>query len=93
METKIIRVWQIGPDGTECFAGHSEEEVERYYREMLGERDREQADEDLSQHFTEVTNLDEQFEFDDDGEKKWITFRQLAEIPEKLPCQISSGYN
>jgi hypothetical protein len=92
-DDRPIRVWQIGPDGTEYYAAHSEEEMKRYYRNVLGPRDRETAEDDLIHHFEEVENLDEEFEFDDDGEKATTTWRKLAESGAALPCQISTGYN
>jgi hypothetical protein len=94
-ETKqeTIRVWQIGPDGTEYFAANSEDEMKQYYRQMLGAREKAQADHDLIHHFEEVGDLDEEFEFDDDGEKRMTTWRRLAQSASELPCQISTGYN
>jgi hypothetical protein len=84
-----IRVWQIGPDGTEYFAARSEEEMRAYYTLQS-----DTAEEDLRDHFEEVENMDAEFDFDDDGEKKRMTWRKLAEEHLGcLPCQISTGYN
>jgi|ERR1700733_6382708 len=88
-----VRVWQIGPDGTEYYAAHSEEEMKRYYRALLGPGNRGDAIHDLKHNFKEVGDLDEEFEFDDDGEKKTTTWRKLAESAGVLPCIISTGYN
>lgn len=88
-----VRVWQIGPDGTEFFAAYDEAEIKRFYRQMFGSKEKKQANQDLAHHFQEVTDLDQKFEFNDDGEKKMTTWRQLAESAGKLPCQISTGYN
>lgn len=93
METQTIRVWQIGPDGTEYYAAHSEEEMKRFYRQLLGPRDKAIADDDLSLYFEEVTDLDEEFDFNDDGEKTKTTWRKLAESSGELPTQISTGYS
>jgi hypothetical protein len=87
---KPVKVWQIGPDGTEYYAAHSEEEMKKYYREICGSE--EHCEEDLREHFEEITNLDAEFDFNDEGEKKRMTWRKLAEDQE-LPCQISTGYN
>ena len=85
-----IRVWQIGPDGTEYYAAHSEQEMREYYLNIVG---REMGEEDLRDYFEEVTGLDIEFDFNDDGEKKRTTWRKLAEKCDELPCQISTGYN
>jgi len=85
-----IRVWQIGPDGTEYYAARSEKEMRAYYRHNS---DPATCESDLREEFHEVTDLDEQFEFNDDGEKKLTTWRELAESAGVLPCQISTGYN
>jgi hypothetical protein len=90
METQTIRVWQIGPDGTEYFAAHSEEEMRAYYRLNS---DPETCEGDLKDDFQEVSDLDEEFEFDDDGENKITTWRKLADSATELPCQVSTGYN
>lgn len=87
MET--IRVWQIGPDGTEYYAAHSEEEMKDWYRKTVGE---EQAAEDMDD-FEEVHDLDTVMPFDDDGVKTTTTWRKLAEDCPELPAQISTGYN
>jgi hypothetical protein len=89
-ENESIRVFQIGPDGTEYFAAHSEEEMRAYYRLNS---DPDTCESDLADEFQEVTNLDEEFDFDDDGEKVRTTWRKLAESASKYPCQISTGYN
>lgn len=90
--TKAFRVWQIGPDGTEYFAAHSEEEMKEYYRTMLGPREKQLAEHDLKHHFEEVLDLDTEFDFEDDGEKTRSTWRKIVETGAKLPCQISTGY-
>jgi len=84
----IIRVWQIGPDGTEYYAAHSEEEMKSYYR-SLGTPE---CEDDLRDHFEEVTDLDAEFDFNDDGVMRRTTWRKLAE-ESYLPCQLSTGYN
>jgi hypothetical protein len=83
-----IRVWQIGPDGTEYFAARSEEEMRAYYA-LLSDT----AEEDLRDYFEEVSDIDAEFDFNDDGEMKRMTWRKLAEECAELPCQISTGYN
>ena len=90
MAEQVIRVWQIGPDGTEFYAARSEEEMLAYYRLNS---DPATCESDLRDHFEEVTNLDEEMQFDDDGEKKLTTWRKLAESATEFPCQISTGYN
>lgn len=85
----VIRVWQIGPDGTEYYAARSEEEMRAYYRTLT---EPELADEDLKDHLEEVTELDSEFDFNDDGDVKRTTWRKLAEECGELPCQISTGY-
>jgi hypothetical protein len=90
MTDKPVRVWQIGPDGTEYYAAHSEEEMKQWYRENVGD---ESAEGDLRDYFEEVTDLDAEFDFNDDGEKTRTTWRKLAEDQAHLPTQISTGYN
>lgn len=91
-EKKAVRVWQIGPDGTEYFAAHSEAEMRAYYRLNS---DPDTCEEDLRTCFEEVSglDLDREFYFDDDGEKTKTTWRKLAEECSHLPCQIGTGYN
>lgn len=91
MKSAQIRVWQIGPDGTEYFAARTEEEMRAYYRLNS---DPDTCEEDLRDNFEEVLDLDAEFDFDDDGEKKKTTWRKLAEEnSDQIPCQISTGYN
>lgn len=85
-----FRVWQIGPDGTEYYAAHSEEEMKAFYREMCGTE--EHCEEDLRDYFEEVTDLDAEFEYNDEGRVERTTWRKLAQRS-KLPTQLSSGYN
>ena len=89
MSDKPVRVWQIGPDGTEYYAAHSEEEMIAYYKSLGTDTE----EEDLRDYFEEVTDLDTEFDFNDDGEKKRTTWRKLAEEQATLPTQISTGYN
>jgi predicted house-cleaning noncanonical NTP pyrophosphatase (MazG superfamily) len=84
-----IKVFQIGPDGTEYYAARSEEEMREYYKTLT-----DTAEEDLRDYFEEVTGIDVEFDFNDDGEIKRMTWRKLAEEhSDFLPCQISTGYN
>lgn len=83
-----VKVWQIGPDGTEYFAARSEEEMREWYKLNC-----DTWEEDLRDYFEEVTGLDIEFEFDDDGDKERTTWRKLALSYPELPCQISTGYN
>jgi hypothetical protein len=87
-----IRVWQIGPDGTEYYAAHSEEELRAWYVKAVGEK---QAAEDFAE-FWEVpaSKMDEEFEFNDGGEIRKTTWRKLADeiAVSNCPTQISSGY-
>lgn len=85
-----IYVWQIGPDGTEYYAAHSEEEMKAYYREMCGSEDH--CEEDLRDNFEEV-DLDQEIDFNDEGKVTRTTWRKVAESAGKLPTQISTGYN
>ena len=75
METKTIKVFVIGSDGTEVYAAHSVEEMAASYRELMGQ----DAEDDLDNYFRELTDIDSEFDFDDDGEKKKATWRRLAE--------------
>jgi hypothetical protein len=93
MNDKPVRVWQIGPDGTEYYAAFSEEEMKKYYRELCDTEDH--CEDDLRDEFEEVTGagLDIEFNFNDDGQVEKTTWRKLAEsFREHLPCQISTGY-
>jgi hypothetical protein len=85
-----MRVWCIGPDGTEYYCARSEEEMRAYYISLIGEAE---AHEDLEEYFEEVpdSKMDEEFEYDLDGEKIRTTWRKLLEGV-KEPTQISSGY-
>jgi hypothetical protein len=87
---KTIRVWQIGPDGTEYYAAHSQEEMKAYYRQNYA---LDTCEGDLRDYFEEVQNIDAEFDFNDDGEKRRTSWRKLAEECASLPCQISTGYN
>jgi hypothetical protein len=84
-EAKAVRVWQIGPDGTEYYAARSEEEMKAYYRLNS---DPETCESDLAEEMQEVLDLDNEFPFDDDGEKVMTTWRKLTESCKTLPCQI-----
>lgn len=84
------RVWQIGPDGTEYFVAHSEEEMKAYYRLNS---DAETCESDLRDEFQEVTDLDETFAMNDDGKETQTTWRKLADSATQVPSQISTGYN
>jgi hypothetical protein len=87
-----IKVWQIGPDGTEYYAARSEAEMREWYLKEAAVA--EEAEEDLRDHFEEVTHLDAEITFNDDGEIRQTTWRKLAEEhAEHLPTQISTGYN
>ena len=88
METQTVRVFVIGSDGTEVYAAHSVEEMAGWYRKLMGT----DAEEDLNNYFQELTDIDSEFDFDDDGEKTKTSWRKLAEGRD-LPCQLSTGYN
>jgi len=89
-----IRVWCIGPDGTEYYAAHSEAEMRQFYIEMVG---KEQAEEDFAADFTEVpsSKLDEEFdELDESGKVIGrTTWRKRIAVETRIPTQIASGYN
>ena len=85
-----IHIYRIGSDGTEYYAAHSEEEMRQYYREICGTED--YCEEDLKERFEEVTDIDTEFDYSEDGKKIKTTWRKLAEASQ-MPCQISTGYN
>lgn len=85
-----IHVYLIGSDGTEYYAAHSEQEMRDWYLRTIGD---DSAVEDLRDEFEEVTDIDSEFDFNDDGEMKRTTWRKLAEECNELPCQLSTGYN
>lgn len=89
---EVIRVWQIGTDGTEYYAARSEEEMKAYYRELCGSEDH--CESDLRDHFEEIPaeQLDAEFDFEEDGKMIRTTWRKLAEQCDS-PSQISTGYN
>ena len=93
MGETTIRVWQIGPDGTEYYAARSEQEMRDWYRALFGPGEQIDCEEDLRDHFEEITDIDAEMDFNDDGEKKRTTWRKLAEEYAELPCQLSTGYN
>src|ERR1017187_5068648 len=71
-----IKVWSIGEE-SELFAAHSEAEVRSFYSKQVGEPG---AAEALADHFEEVASgdsLDDEREYDCDGVKKMLSFRQL----------------
>jgi hypothetical protein len=84
-----VRVWQIGPDGTEYYAAHSEEEMKSYYRDLCGSE--EYCEDNLKNYLEEVTDLDREFQFNDDGKITKTSWRKLAEEAQ-LPTQLSSSY-
>lgn len=86
-----IRIWCIGDDGTEYYAAHSEEEMRSYMIETLG---REEAERSMEERFEEVpdSEMDAPFQFNDDGEMRTTTWRQLA-AEGIVPRQVSTGYN
>jgi hypothetical protein len=55
MSYREIRVFCIGIDGTEIFAGPNEAAVRRYYKEQIGKED---AAEDLKNDFSELSNAE-----------------------------------
>lgn len=89
METQTIRVFVIGSDGTEVYAAHSVEEMAEWYRKLMGK----DAEEDLGDYFQELTDIDSEFDFDDDGTKVKTSWRKLAAERHDLPCQLSTAYN
>jgi hypothetical protein len=90
--TEEVKVWSIG-ESSELYAAHSEEEVKRYYTELVGEED---AAEGLKCHFelvAEGDGLDDEHEYDDEGVKKTLSFHQLIAMNGPVPTQISTSYN
>lgn len=82
-----IKVWQIGPDGTEYYAARSEQEMREWYAGIS-----DTAEEDLRDYFEPVEDIDTEFDFNDEGEMKKTTWRKLAEESSELPNQLASGY-
>lgn len=92
MTDKTVRVWCIGPDGTELYAAHSEEELKAYYTKLVG---KEQAEADIAESFSELSqsDLDTEIDWVDScGNKIRTTYRKEAEAS-LLPTQIATGYN
>jgi len=90
MASEQVKVFQIGPDGTEYYAAHSEQEMRDWYAKTVGGPE---AAEDLQSYFEEVTDIDVEFNFSDEGKERRMTWRQLVLECDELPCQISTGYN
>ena len=90
MPVNAIKVFCIGPDETEYYAANSKEELRQYYIQLVGAQ---QAEEDFA-NFREIpkSELDVEFEFNDDGVKRRTTWRKEI-AGAKVPCQISTGYN
>lgn len=84
-----VKVWSVGED-SELYAAKYEQELRAYLEETLGKED---AAEAFAAHFEEVTDLDEEREYDDDGQKKWLSYRQLIAMNGPVPTQISTSYN
>jgi hypothetical protein len=90
-----MKVFCIGPDGTEYYAANSAEEMRTAYIELVGA---EQAEQDFKGGFKEIAEeeMDSEFfhgEEDEDGgyTQELTTWRKLAE--DALPgTQISTGY-
>lgn len=91
METQeqTINLWRIGEE-SEIFAAHSEQEVREYYSKLAGKY----ADEGLQSLFEKIpdSELDSEFDFYDDGEKRRTTLRKLAADIAIIPTQICSSY-
>lgn len=87
-----IKVWSIG-ESSELYAARSEEEVKRYYTELVGEEDAAEAFEDLFELVAEGGGLDAKHEYDNDGKKELLSFRQLIEMNGPAPTQISTSYD
>ena len=84
-----VRVWNIGPDGTEYYAARSEQELRDMYLLMVGEK---QASEDFADDsFRELTASELNAVFTNAETDEPLTLRQIAERS-ALPTQICSGY-
>lgn len=86
-----VRVWQIGPDGTEYYAATSELEMWEYYVDLVGYTQAREDFDDESTYELEPEEIDSVFTFNDDGELIATSWRQLAE-DSVLPAQIGTGY-
>lgn len=91
MSEEETKIWCIGADRTEYYAAHSEEEMRQFYIGLVGKQ---QAEEDFEGCFEELaeSELDAEFEMEEDGEKRKTTWRKEL-IGAHIPCQISTGYN
>ena len=85
-----IRVFCIGRDGTEVYAGSSEAAVRRYYELQVGKED---AAEDLKNNFSELSNAEIMKRRTDPETGKRFTYYKLAESATEWPTQICTGYN
>ena len=90
MSYREIRVFCIGIDGTEIFAGSSEAAVRRYYEGQIG---KEAAAEDFKNDFSELSNAEIMKPRTDSETGKRFTYYKLAESATEWPTQICSGYN
>lgn len=89
--TEEIHVYIIGPDGTEVYAAHSEEEMKNYYRKLCGGENF--CEHDLKHHFSEIKDIDSEFvTVNEDGQQFITTWRKLAKLA-NIPNQLSTGYN
>jgi hypothetical protein len=88
MSERVIRVFCIGPDGTEMYAGSSRQDVEDYYAAQL-------AAEVFDDEIRELSDVEIDAEHSDtEGPAgSTFTFRKLAQEATEWPTQISSGYN
>lgn len=84
-----VHVYCIGSDGTEMYAAHSREQMEEWYRKISHN-----AEEDLRNHFSEITDIDRPVTFKNEemGYLETTTYRQLA-LESDLPTQLATGYN
>lgn len=87
-----VRVWCIGPDKTEFYAAHSEEQMREFYLEMVG---RKHAEADFAAYFQEVpeSELDTEFDLGGEGNPVKMTWRKLIQLHETIPAQIKTAFD
>ena len=89
-QEQVISLWRIGEE-SEIFAAYSEEQVRDYYIKLVGNKEADEAFGCLFEKIPE-TEMDAEFDFNDDGDKSRTTLRKLATGMAIVPTQVCSSY-
>jgi len=86
----MIKIFVIGIDGTEYFAGESIDEVKDFLVKLMGKKE---AESEFS-YCAEVplSEYDKEFDYNDDGTIIKTTWAKIISQCKQFPTQLSSGY-